>query len=197
MYSWESYDANAQFYFESYIHLSFEEIFSDVMEYFPLKACRCLDIGAGSGRDAAALAKKGYAVTAVEPSDGMRNLAIKFHEGLPIEWVKDSLPLLSSLASVKDSFDLILMSAVWMHLDEHDRLKSLHTVSKLLCKNGVFILTLRLGNAEPKRNIFKISLDEAIDKAVRNGFIVKYINPVKGDSLNRSSVKWQIVVFSK
>lgn len=197
MYGWENYDANAEFYFNSYINLSFENIFSDVMAFLPMQGSKCLDIGAGSGRDAAALTKLGYEVTAVEPSDGMRSLAIKYHEGLPISWIKDSLPLLTTLTSNKESFDLILMSAVWMHLNNNDRLTALHTVNKLLSSQGIFILTLRLGAADPDRNIFEISLNEAIDKAVKSGFVVKYINPVKGDSLNRASVKWQILVFSK
>ena len=40
-----------------------------------------LDIGAGSGRDAAWLASKGYEVVAVERSSGMRDEAQRRHEG--------------------------------------------------------------------------------------------------------------------
>ena len=51
-----------------------------------------LDIGAGSGRDAAWLASKGYEVVAVEPSSGMRDEAQRRHEDTRIRWLDDRLP---------------------------------------------------------------------------------------------------------
>lgn len=75
-------------------------------------------IGAGTGRDAAALAARGYATTAVEPVREMREVARRLHPDPAITWLDDSLPSPSRLAG---PFDLILLSAVWMHLAETER----------------------------------------------------------------------------
>jgi SAM-dependent methyltransferase len=75
-----------------------------------------LDVGAGSGRDAAWFAANGYDVVAVEPSDAMLAHARKLHPSSRIHWVSDSLPDLANVRRLGLSFNLILLSAVWMHI---------------------------------------------------------------------------------
>lgn len=197
MHSWQQYTDKAEIFFKNYIDLSFNEIFSDVLSFLPPPGVRCLDIGAGSGRDAAALSQYGYDVTAVEPSLGMRSLAENFHKEQPIKWVDDSLPKLNKIRNSNVKFQLILMSAVWMHLAPSARQEALHTVSSLLELHGIFIMTLRLGSAEPERFIYEVSVDEAIIKSNIAGLKVLHINPIRNDSLNRAAVKWQILVLTK
>jgi protein-L-isoaspartate O-methyltransferase len=50
---------------------------------------RILDIGSGSGRDAAYFAKQGHEVTAVEPVREMRLTAEKLHGKQRIRWIDD------------------------------------------------------------------------------------------------------------
>lgn len=197
MTSWQQYNDKASSFFNSYIGMSFDEIFSDVAEYLPSSGESCLDIGAGSGRDSAALAMRGLKVTAVEPSDEFRALAKDYHKNLDITWVNDSLPYLKNLSSRNQKFDFILMSAVWMHLPPEDRTLALHTAFNLLNTSGRMILTLRLGPAEPERVIYEISTEEAISKAKEVGFDIEFVNPIKEDGFNRNNVTWQIVVLSK
>ncbi|HBV4557678.1 class I SAM-dependent methyltransferase [Klebsiella aerogenes] len=197
MTSWQQYNDKASSFFNSYIGMSFDEIFSDVAEYLPSSGESCLDIGAGSGRDSAALAMRGLKVTAVEPSDKFRALAKDYHKNLDITWVNDSLPHLKNLSSRNQKFDFILMSAVWMHLPPEDRTLALHTAFNLLNTSGRMILTLRLGPAEPERVIYEISTEEAILKAKEVGFDIEFVNPIKEDGFNRNNVTWQIVVLSK
>ena len=197
MKSWELYNDKADSFFESYVSIKFEDIFHDVYKYIPSAGSSCLDIGAGSGRDAAALTKMGLSVTAVEPSVGMRLKAMKHHESLPIKWIDDSLPRLGLLQKLSLSYDFILMSAVWMHLSSNERQEALLTTYNLLKSKGTMILTLRLGPAEPDRMIYKISTEEALAKAKNVGFEITYINPIKSDGLNRGDVQWQIIVLSK
>ena len=70
-----------------------------------------LDIGAGSGRDAAWLAGFGHKVVAVEPSSEMRKEAKRRHPRAGIQWRSDSLPSLRKLTKQKP-FDLILINGV-------------------------------------------------------------------------------------
>lgn len=97
MTTWKFYDDNALRLFNDYQSLNFKDIFSDVESYFLASRGDALDVGAGSGRDSAALFKMGYNVTAVEPSDNMRNLAAENHKHCDITWVNDSLPELRKI----------------------------------------------------------------------------------------------------
>ncbi|CAI2009179.1 Trans-aconitate methyltransferase [Serratia proteamaculans] len=197
MKSWQQYTDNTEKYYNAYMKIKFEDIFKDVLPFFPKGKVKALDIGSGSGRDTEALVNMGYEVIAVEPSKGMREMARMTHKNLPVLWVDDHLPALKKLIGTESSFDFILLSAVWMHLNESDRQLSLNRIASLLSPSGVFILTLRLGPDDPERFIYKISLDEALKKSNKAGMEMLYTNPVKGDGLNRSDVKWQILVLSK
>src|SRR5574338_904000 len=57
-----------------------------------VKGAQILDVGAGSGRDAAALSELGHHVTAVEPSPAMLRLAKGLHPGNDVLWMSDALP---------------------------------------------------------------------------------------------------------
>ncbi|MEJ2375423.1 MAG: class I SAM-dependent methyltransferase [Pseudolabrys sp.] len=80
-----------------------------------------LDVGAGTGRDAAWLTSRGLEVVAVEPSGAMRANAERLHPSPSIRWISDSLPGLDHVHRLGLSFDLILLSAVWMHIAPADR----------------------------------------------------------------------------
>lgn len=197
MNSWDQYNDESKGFFESYLSINSELIFSDVMTYLPSSGSICLDIGAGSGRDSAFLAKRGCKVKAVEPSELFRRKATGFFKGLDIEWIDDFLPSLRKVKALGHCYDFILMSAVWMHLDSIERQAALVSVYALLKNGGVFVLTLRLGSAEPDRMIYEITTNEAIAKAKLAGFDIKHVNPVKGDSFKRGQVSWQILVLTK
>jgi len=197
MNGWDQYNDSSRGFFESYTSIKSEVIFSDVMNYMPSSGDSCLDVGAGSGRDSAFLARRGCKVTAVEPSSLFRQKAIDFYNDVNINWIDDSLPHLNKVKELRLTYDFILMSAVWMHLPEKKRLESLKSTFALLKHNGVMILTLRLGPAEPERMIYKITTEEAIEKANLSGFHLKFINPIKEDGFKRGEVKWQILVLSK
>ena len=75
-----------------------------------------LDVGGGSGRDAAWLARRGYQVVAVEPAAGMRAEAMRRHPDAAIRWLDDRLPALSKVHGLGLAFDLVLVAAVWQHV---------------------------------------------------------------------------------
>lgn len=98
---------------------------SDLLPEQPGLAC---DIGAGSGRDAAWLASKGWDVIAVEPTEALRKLGEQYTSNQAaqqgsVTWLDDRLPELKRLRALDQRFQLILISAVWMHLkpSEHER----------------------------------------------------------------------------
>lgn len=197
MTSWKFYDDNSERLFSDYISLNFHSIFHDVKEYFSESINTILDVGAGSGRDAAALAEKGFKIVAVEPSEKMRKLASAFYKSTNITWLDDSLPLLNTVKQTKGKFDLILVSAVWMHLSEEEQNKSLETLLELLSPKGKIIITLRLGPPEPDRDIKSVSTEYLLNSASILGLKPDYISPINEDSFNRPHIKWQKIVLSR
>ena len=62
------YDANAKIVSARYEEITAENVYGWLLDMLPASTATILDVGAGSGRDAAWLAAKGYDVIAVEPS---------------------------------------------------------------------------------------------------------------------------------
>ncbi|EMV2558002.1 TPA: class I SAM-dependent methyltransferase [Escherichia coli] len=197
MTSWKFYDNNADRLFADYISLDFYSIFQDVEEFILQSKGVSLDVGSGSGRDAAALDELGYKVIAVEPSEKMRNLASSYYKSNHIIWLDDSLPFLHSVKAMNLKFDLILVSAVWMHLSKKEQKISLETLTDLLTLNGRMIITLRLGPPEPDRNINVVNTEELLELASQLGLETLRVTSINKDSFQRNQITWQKVVLSK
>lgn len=67
-----------------YESLTFEDVHASLLDLLPAPGATILDIGAGSGRDAAWFAARGDDVFAVEPSEAMRAHARALHPSLRI-----------------------------------------------------------------------------------------------------------------
>lgn len=134
-----TYDAQAAELAQRYDHealLAAYRPLDDLLEPRSADAL-ALDIGAGSGRDAAWLATKGYEVVAVEPSSGMRSEGTRRHSGDKIRWLDDRLPALSRVHKLGLAFELILLSAVWQHIAPNDRERAFRKMTALLKPGGL------------------------------------------------------------
>lgn len=157
---------------------------------------RVLDVGAGTGRDAAAMADLGHAVTAVEPSDRMRGLARTLHGVMPIAWIDASLPKLAAPALNNKSFDLIVLSAVWMHVHPSARRSALERLSNLLADGGEIYMTLRVGPGDPGRAMYPVSAEELEHLAPLAGLTYRQIAEAP-DLLGRADLRWKTVVLAR
>src|SRR5215470_12401075 len=142
--------------------LSFAEVHRPVLHLMPTQPCRVLDIGAGAGHDAAALPAMGHSVVAVEPTAALRVPAMALYPSPAIEWIDDGLPELRSLAGCAATFDLVLLTAVWMHLDATQRRRAMPSVAALMRGGGVMIMSLRHGPVPQGRRMFEVSAEETI-----------------------------------
>jgi len=70
----------------------------------PSQPALVLDVGAGSGRDAAWLSSLGHQVIAVEPSEQMRIRGQRLHASDKIRWINDRLPGLENVHRLGLSF---------------------------------------------------------------------------------------------
>lgn len=121
----EGYAHEAESLIRRWQSISFADQHSQVVHLLPDAPSRVLDIGAGIGTDAAALAAMGHTVVAVEPVGELRTAAINLHRSSRIEWIDDSLPDLRIITSMNETFDVVMLTAVWMHLDYEQRCRAM------------------------------------------------------------------------
>jgi len=188
-----AYSEKAEALARQYEAMDFEEVHGDVLELLPPPPAKALDIGAGTGRDAAALAARGYRVTAVEPTPEFRAIGRSLHEDTGLVWIDDALP---ELSTVPGTFDFILLSAVWMHLDTEQRAQAMARVTQLLRGNGVIVVSLRRGPVPEGRIMFDVSVAETVALAEAHGLRTIYSGERPARS-NQPGVWWARLAFCR
>lgn len=189
------YDKNAQKLSQQYNSVSFESAHASWKTHWPKHSDKVLDVGAGSGRDALWMAEQGADVIALEPSLEM----IEQGKALTKEnvtWLNDELPSLNKAQNLAMRFDLILVSAVWMHIAPSERTHAFNQLSNLLADSGKMVVTLRHGGFDDERTGYPVSVEELSDLAKAKGIIVQDVSE-SDDSLQRNQVHWQSVVLQK
>ncbi|MDR3082329.1 MAG: class I SAM-dependent methyltransferase [Streptomyces sp.] len=179
---------------EQYESVSFDEVHREVLHLFPTQPSSVLDVGAGSGRDAAALAARGHRVVAAEPTAELRRLGELLHADRDVQWLDDALPDLPSLSGQERRFDLILLTAVWMHLDEQERATAMANLVGLLGNSGQIALSLRHGPVPAGRRMFPVSAQETVELAQRHGLEVVHLAH-REDLHGRPDVAWTCLVL--
>jgi 2-polyprenyl-3-methyl-5-hydroxy-6-metoxy-1,4-benzoquinol methylase len=194
--TWASYDSESTKYFDDYSKLYFSNVHRQFIKFLPKNTdAKVLDIGCGSGRDALSLARRGYQVTAIDPSNKMLALAQAKNNHKNILWLNDCLPNL--LALNKNTYDFVLMSAVWMHIDPYEREISLKRISDLLKVGSRLAITLRIGAPDTTRMMYPVSAEELFKQSKKTNLKPIYISRETKDSLNRNEVTWKKIVLQK
>lgn len=188
------YDAQVNELTTAYETLAFESVHADLLPHLPPLPSSVLDIGAGSGRDAAWLAKNGFEVVAVEPSSQMLARSKTIHSDDQIIWLQDRLPDLKQTLALGTSFHVILLSAVWMHIAPTDRARAFRKLSTLLKPGGIIALSLRHGQHHLADSVYPVSVLEVEKLAVQHGLSVALVSK-SPDQLERSSVHWETVIL--
>ncbi len=160
--STSGYALQAPSLFERYEKRASERVHAAVLRWFPAVPSRVLDIGAGTGRDAAYFAAKGQSVLAVEPVAELREGAARLHPEPSIEWLEDRLPLLTRVTARGERFDAIMMNAVWMHFDEAERAAGMANIAALMKPGARLFMTQRHGPVPEGRRMFDVRGDETV-----------------------------------
>ena len=163
-------------------------------QYMPNPPASILDIGSGSGRDAAYYAEQGYLVTAIEPANELLELAKQKYGHLNINWIDDRLPELNKVRSKEGLFDHVHMHAVIFHLPKESTKEILSTVFDLLKENGTFYVGIRNGPTDPERPMFDVNKEHVISKAEN---IFELIDTAYAPSKSRPEISWDWLVFKK
>ncbi|WP_411879147.1 class I SAM-dependent methyltransferase [Polaromonas sp. YR568] len=152
-----------------YESISFVAHHAAELHLLPTVPSRILDIGAGTGLDAAWFAEQGHSVVAVEPTAEFRHAAMRLHPSPLIEWLDDALPNLDVVLGRGQRFDVVMLSAVWMHLDATERGIAMPRVASLLAPDGVMVLSLRHGPVPAGRRMFAVSGEKTVELARQHG----------------------------
>jgi SAM-dependent methyltransferase len=154
------YNAHAADLTRRYEAIDPGDLYSWLLGLIPTKPGIVLDIGAGSGRDAAWFARQGHDVISAEPSSTMRAERQRLHTEPTVSLVDDRLPELSLLGRHGISFDLLMLNAVWQHVAPSDRERAFRKIAGLVKSSGLLVITLRLGPAPGDRRMHPVSLEE-------------------------------------
>ncbi|MGE8612445.1 MAG: class I SAM-dependent methyltransferase [Achromobacter veterisilvae] len=188
----QGYGENAAALADQYESIAFADVHRDVAHLIPAAPARIADIGAGSGRDAAALARMGHAVVAAEPTPELLREGRRRHALPNLEWVDDALPGLAVLRGQGRVFDVIMLTAVWMHLDADERRQGMEALAALLAPRGQILMSLRHGPVPPGRRMFEVSARETIALAVEHGLSSHHLAE-REDMLDRADVRWSFL----
>ncbi|MBO1419134.1 bifunctional 2-polyprenyl-6-hydroxyphenol methylase/3-demethylubiquinol 3-O-methyltransferase UbiG [Streptomyces sp. FH025] len=180
-----------------YESVSFAQVHRSLLRrHYPAPPAAVLDVGAGTGRDAAALAALGHRVVAVEPTPELRAVGERLHAGSGVRWVADALPELPVLSAGGERFDLILITAVWMHLAPDEGPPAMDALVRLLAPGGRLALTLRHGPVPPGRRMFDLPPEHTIALATARG-----LRPIhrgeRPDLHGREDVHWTELLLER
>ncbi len=190
------YSENAPTLVSRYNSLNPESLHGSWSRFIPDQPGIALDIGAASGRDANWLAEKGWDVIAVEPCKEFRGQAQQ-NSHPNVIWQDDELPELKSLRTAGHRFNLILLSAVWMHVLPNKRERAFRIISELLAPGGILVFTLRHGTDDQEnvgRGFHRVSSGE-LENFARQRALAQMFYTGSDDHLARPNIRWETLVF--
>ncbi len=190
------YEVNAEFFIHERENVEFTKIHSNLLNYLPQQPCSILEIGAGAGRDAAGFADLGHHVIAVEPSNALRTNAKRMYERDNIDWLDDKLPKLDIVVQLERQFEVIVLSAVWMHLAPKDRKPAFERIIDLLNPDGLLYLTLRHGPFEAVDGFWDIA-DAEVKSLAQQHELIELLHVTEADQMGRSDITWGKFIYRK
>ena len=195
----EGYADEAEDLFKRYEGIPAADAHRAVLHLIPAAPSRVLDVGSGTGRDAAWFASMGHRVVAVEPTDAMRLPAMALHPSPQIEWLNDSLPELTLVRTRGGRFDLVMLTAVWMHLDAQQRQRAMPNLAALVREGGTVVMKIRHGPVPAGRRMFEITPEETIRLARMQGLhpVVNLRTQSSQEQNRAAGVDWTNLAFVK
>ena len=188
-------------YYELHAKLYAEETFSaDMSEqyrrFLPLlrERARILDVGSGSGRDACYFQKKGYQVTALEPSKNLCREIRKVFSGKIV---------CSDIQSYRPNqrFDGIWACASLLHVPEKELSAILKKIARALKDSGILYMSFKLGDFEGFRGerYFCDYTEDAMEEVLKDNdrFDVVKIWETEDVRSGHSDTRWLNVLVRK
>ncbi len=134
------YDEHACDLTKRYESVSSSRFLSGLIDMIPAGS-KVLDLGCGSGRDAAYLLSEGFDVLGLDGSQSMLEEAMRSHPELSDRLIFQVLPGVLSFAD--DSLDAVVSIACLMHFDPVEIGQILSEIHRILNIKGLVLITVR------------------------------------------------------
>ena len=136
----------------------------------------------------------GHAVVAMEPTEELRAHGQRLHADVAIDWIDDALPELDKVHALGRRFDLVLLTAVWMHLDADQRTRAMDRVAPLVAPGALMTMLLRHGPVPVGRRMFDVSAAETRALAGQHGLVAIH-DSERPALLGGNAVWWSVLAF--
>ncbi|MDH6608839.1 hypothetical protein M2164_004474 [Streptomyces sp. SAI-208] len=107
-------------------------------------------------------------------------------------WRAGALP---GIPGVRGPYDVVLLSAVWMHLRPEERPVAMRRLAGLLAPGGLLLVTLRRGEPPVDRRMFDIPPEEVAGHGAQAGLRLLRTVAEGADRLGRDAVRWHAVAL--
>jgi 2-polyprenyl-3-methyl-5-hydroxy-6-metoxy-1,4-benzoquinol methylase len=138
------YDNSAEILVGRYESAQMTETRNLLLRHIPCGK-RVLEIGCGSGRDAAFLLSKGFQVVAIDPSNKMVAAALQRHPELQGHLFCSGMPLFDGNPLLNGVFDAALAIATIMHMTDSDLVKSASQLQDMISPDGLLMVSSSIG----------------------------------------------------
>jgi len=195
----QAYDQQAAKLSEVYNALNRRDINPGFFENLPIsfddKRLLAADLGCGSGSDAYVLAHEyNYEVVGVDSSEEMLRMAHEKKSHPLVFYMNDALPEIENLRAMDLKFNVFLMSAVWMHLNNAERAELVQNIKAIAAKDALFYVSLRHGDSPADRPMFPVSMEELEQLAKTVDASCKHLGTLE-DKQGRGNVKWEYALL--
>ncbi len=188
----EFYEQNAQAFFERTVEADMDAPRAGFAALLPPGA-RVLDAGCGSGRDALALSRLGFQVTATEASPKLAELA-RAHTGLPIQ------VMTFDQMAWREAFEGAWACASLLHVPRSDLPDAVGRLRDTLVPGGVLWMSFKFGTEERETAGRRFTdLDEAGATAILSaaGGLELISMAQTGDVRNDHGGEWWLTVVCR
>lgn len=188
------YDDNAEHVSAEYEAVDSSSVLNPIVRELPSKSS-VLEVGCGSGRDAAVLLSNGFDVTATDGSPEMLRQAQNLHPELAGRTVVHRLP--HEFPFEPESFDAVVALAVIMHLEADELPRAFSAIAKVLSTGGVFAYSVNTdrpglnqkGNDENGRHFTCLPASEWERLHCAAGLETKHVQE-NADISGRTGIRW-------
>lgn len=155
-----------------------------------------LDIGCGTGRDAVWLAEKGFNVVAFDAAADMIRVAEDRKSHPAVQYMVDTLPHMRDVMALDREFNVMVMSAVWMHLSPEARKTTMRAMWDMAAPGALVYMSLRHGPSPDDRPMYKVSAGEVKRLAANVGFKTTILGD-DTDRQGRQGVWWDYMTLRR
>ena len=195
------YDTHARETSARYESADMSRLHAMLLRHLPPKGASVLELGCGSGRDAAFLQASGFDVTAVDASPGMIDEAARLHPELAGRLSCAAVPFPEGSPLLGRTFDAVFSNAMFMHIPDPELPLVVEQVRRMMRPGGVVVISVSLdrGGLTDSRDgtgrLFRERQPGELRQVFERCGLAFVAQSRSADSLDRPAIRWVTLVF--